>query len=98
MEQDLSGILSPAEKEDYDLRFSQTAVKMSEHLAAFEPTEPEFRSIFKSRKEFEDTVADLAGRLDAASQKQTAEEQFYAQTRKSLGEARYADFLRALGK
>jgi len=98
MEEDLSGIMSPAEKEDYDLRFSQTAAKMREHLAAFEPTESEFRSIFKSRKEFEDTIADLGGRPDSASQRQAAEERFYRQTRKSLGAARHADFLRALGK
>jgi hypothetical protein len=51
---ELAKILSPQEKEEYDLRMSQTAMVMRMQMNEFQPTEQEFRDIFKLRKQFED--------------------------------------------
>jgi hypothetical protein len=54
MEAALAKILTPQELEDYNLRLSNTANMMRFQLAAFEPTEQEFRDIFKVKKAFDD--------------------------------------------
>jgi hypothetical protein len=51
---ELAKILSPQEKEEYDLRMSQTAMVMRMQMNDFQPTEQEFRDLFKLRKKFED--------------------------------------------
>ena len=43
-------ILTPAELEEYDLRNSNTGRAMRRELAAFNPTEEEFRAIYKLRQ------------------------------------------------
>ena len=45
---DLEKILTPAELEAYDLRSSETANLLRRELAAFKPTESEFRSVFQA--------------------------------------------------
>lgn len=54
---ELSRLLTPQELEDYQLRFSQTAIGMRNELGPFQPTEQEFRQIFQLRKE-QDAVLD----------------------------------------
>jgi hypothetical protein len=57
----LSQVLTPAEKEDYELSMSSTADRLRQQLIGFNPTEDEFREIFRRQKaidsayEFEDT-------------------------------------------
>lgn len=46
-------ILSPEEKFEYDLRLSQTAMMMRMGMGDFEPTEQEFREMFRAQKQFE---------------------------------------------
>jgi len=53
-EAELAKIMSPEEKEQYDLRMSQTAMMMRMQMGDFQPTEQEFRDIFKARKQFDD--------------------------------------------
>src|SRR5687768_1203177 len=53
-EAEMTKILSPQEKEEYDLRMSQTSMIMRFQLGGFEPSEQEFKDIFKLRKKFDD--------------------------------------------
>lgn len=48
----LAHLLTPPELEEYELRNSTTATAMRMLLGAFEPTEAEFRAIFRLRNEF----------------------------------------------
>jgi hypothetical protein len=50
---ELAKVLTPQEKEEYDLRMSQTAMMMRMQMSEFQPNEQEFRDIFKLRKDFE---------------------------------------------
>jgi hypothetical protein len=57
----LAQVLSPAEKEQYELSTSPTADRLRQQLIGFNPTEQEFRNLFDKQKaiddayEFEDT-------------------------------------------
>jgi len=46
-QQVLSQILSPEERQEYDLRTSETAERLRSELVGFNPTEQEFRDIYK---------------------------------------------------
>jgi hypothetical protein len=50
----LAQVLSPTELEDYDLRSSNTARTLRTELVAFNPTEEEFRLIYKMRQPFDE--------------------------------------------
>jgi hypothetical protein len=50
----LAQVLSPAEMEEYDLRSSNTGRTLRTELSAFNPTEEEFRTIFKLRQPFDE--------------------------------------------
>ena len=47
-------MLSPEEKFEYDLRLSQPAILLRMNMGDFEPTEQEFRDLFKTAKKFTD--------------------------------------------
>jgi hypothetical protein len=47
-------LLSPEEKFEYDLRLSQPAILLRLNMGEFEPTEEEFREMYKTAKKFTD--------------------------------------------
>jgi hypothetical protein len=49
----LRGILSPSELEEYELRDSFTADQLRLKLSAFEPTENEFRAVFRLQRPYD---------------------------------------------
>ena len=51
-EAELAQLLTPKEKEDYELRMSQTAMMMRMQLGSFDPNEQEFRDVFKLKKQY----------------------------------------------
>jgi len=51
---DLEAVLTPEELENYELRSSSTASALRSQLALFNPTEEEFRAIFKLQQAFDD--------------------------------------------
>ena len=57
----LAGILSPADLVEYDLRNSNTGRTLRTELAAFNPTEEEFRAIFKLRQPFDEQFSLRSG-------------------------------------
>jgi len=60
-------LLTPQELEEYDLRASNTAAAMRYELTAFNPTEAEFRAVFRLRQPF-DAESALGGRTPTPEQ------------------------------
>ena len=85
---ELAALLTSEEMEEYELRHSDTANSMRSQLAGFEPTEDEFRKIFRLQRTFDDEVekADDSGPAAAA---------LTAEVQKVLGPQRYAEYQRA---
>jgi hypothetical protein len=90
--------LSPEQKLEYELRMSQTAMVMKMQMAGFEPTEQEFRDMFKLRKQFDDEFG-LAGMAatDKADvdRRQEAQRALDDKMRALLGDERYDEYKRA---
>jgi len=98
MEAELAKVLTPQELEDYQLRMSQTAMMMRMQLGSFDPSEQEFRDIFKAKKGFDDQFGVYGmGLMDKAEKEKynTAKKELDAQMKNTLGEARYAEYERA---
>jgi len=90
----LNQFLTPAEKEQFELTISQTAQNMRNQLSAFNPTEQEFRDIFKIRQKF-DEESQLAGRATDPGSTDRREAAYFdteRQIRQLLGDARYNEY------
>jgi hypothetical protein len=94
-EAELSKLLSPKEKEEYDLRMSHTAIFMRAQMGAFEPTEQEFRRIFNITKQFDDEFkvpgAGL-GKAEDRERRDAAGAEMNRNLRDVLGEERYREY------
>jgi hypothetical protein len=92
---ELAKILSPQEKEEYDLRMSQTSMMMRMQLTDFQPSEQEFRDIFKLRKKFDDEFtamgAPLANTADERARRDAAQKDLDNSIKGALGD-RYPDY------
>lgn len=96
---ELAQILTPYEMEEYKLRQSNTSQQMRYSLQAFEPSEQEFRSLFK----VEDAWTSVHGMYfqpdtdDPVEMKKWADMQKLRddQYKQALGEDRYKEFSRA---
>jgi hypothetical protein len=98
MEGELAKILNPEELEQYQLRMSQTAMMMRMQLASFQPTEQEFRDIFKVKKSFDDDYGPYGMmNQDKAEQEKykAAKKEMEAKLKTTLGEARFTEYERA---
>ncbi len=96
-EAEMASILSPQEKEDYDLRLSQTATMMRMQLGDFEASEQEFRNIFKLRKQFDEeySLLGMASQDPAERDKRrVAQTELDAQIKSTLGPARFVEYKR----
>lgn len=94
-EAELSKILSPQEKEEYDLRLSQTAALMRMQMGDFQPTEQEFRDIFKLQKQLDDEfgIQGMRSRKPEDVQKiGAAQKEVETQLRTVLGEDRFLEY------
>jgi len=98
-EAELAALLTPEELEEYQLRHSDTANTMRTQLAGFEPSEDEFRKIFRLQKEFESGFADAFDPRDDASMDTQSRAQAQAaleeELKKVLGADRFAQYERA---
>lgn len=59
----IAALLSPQELQEYKLRASNTANSLRDMLSAFEPTEEEFRALFKLREPIEEKYGSNTGML-----------------------------------
>lgn len=87
---ELAALLTPEELEDYQLRHSGVAGRMANELDGFNPSEQEFRALFRIRKQIEDEFGLTQNdRLGSAATAKWEEE-----LRNLLGDARFADYER----
>jgi hypothetical protein len=97
----LASVLTPEEMEEYELRHSDTANNMRSQLSGFQPSEEEFRKVFRLQRTFDESydqafdARDDAAMAGKAETQQTAQEALNAEIRKILGPARYAEYQRA---
>lgn len=100
-EAELAQLLGPAELEEYQLRNSSTANSLRAQMAGFNPSEEEFRKIFRIQKTFDDQFnnafdvtdekqAEIKARAQDAAQAALSQE-----VRKILGDKRYGEYERA---
>jgi hypothetical protein len=97
----LASVLTSEEMEEYELRHSDTANNMRSQLSGFQPSEEEFRKVFRLQRTFDenfdqsfDARDDAAMSVKAGAQ-QAAQETLNAEIRKILGPDRYAEYQRA---
>lgn len=95
----LNQVLSPTERAQYDLWFSETATSLRKELAAFEPSEKEFLKLYELRKTFDTTLSKLKSPHDGEpsqstplSSREQAQAAFDQEVQKVLGAARYEEF------
>ena len=100
-EAELAQVLTPEELEEYQLRNSSTANSMRAQMTGFQPTEDEFRKIFRLQKVFEnefsqafDVSDDAQSQIKARAQ-QDAQDALNDEIKKTLGDKRYAEYQRS---
>ena len=93
----LAAVLTPAELADYELRTSNTADTLRDDLAAFHPSEHEFRTIFALEQAFDLEFGTSWGQLSPEQRlaRDAAEEKLTASLRRALGDERFTDYERA---
>lgn len=99
---DMEAIMSPEERQAYDLRMSQTAQNLRWQMTRFDATEAEYMKIFPLQKAFDDQYNyndPYGGNVDRGpdfwKQRQEAEKQLKEQMKAVVGEDRYKEFLRS---
>lgn len=85
----ISPLLSPEERQQYDLWFSESAARVRESVFGMNATEEEFLKLYALQQDFD------AKNGGAATPNSEAWNQFHQKARESLGEARYGEWLRA---
>ncbi len=91
---DLAEILTPRELEDYQLRNSTVAAALRSQLALFNPTEGEFRAIFRLQDAFETEFPKRPGPTspEETKRRSEAQEKLNQQVLGLLGSERYSDY------
>ena len=92
---ELAKVLTPQEKEEYDLRMSQTAMMMRMQMSEFQPNEQEFRDIFKLRKEFENEFGMMgmqSNKPEDRAKRETAQKDLDQNIKNMLGEDRFREY------
>jgi hypothetical protein len=96
MHAEFAALLTPDQMEAYDLRASRTAQQLQYTLMAFDPTEAEYRAIYRIQSAFHDQNSEATM---AAPEQMQARQAAMAQLNKEIAEAlgpdRYAQYERA---
>ncbi len=98
---ELAKLLTPEELEEYELRHSSTAAGLRSQLTGFQPTEDEFRKVFRLQKTFAENFSEAFDPTDDAQMQikqraqQNAQEAVQDEIRNALGEKRFAEYERA---
>lgn len=92
---DLATVLSPEELADYQMRSSPLTRMLARQLGGFDASNTEFRAIFDAQQAFGQKVA-VGGSMSgvAPEERQAAQAQLVEQLKSSLGDTRYADYMR----
>lgn len=89
---ELAQLLGPKDKEEFDVRLSQTAMMMRMRMTDFEPDEQEFRKMFAAQKKFDDEFGpygNLGGTKEEQEKRSAAEKQLKEELKTTLGDERY---------
>lgn len=93
---ELAKVLSPQEKEEYDLRMSQSAMVMRMTMSDFQPTEQEFRDIFQARKKFDDEFGVMgsgtSNKPEERERREAAQKELDSTVKSILGEDRFREY------
>jgi hypothetical protein len=98
---ELAAILTPEELEEYELRRSDTADNLRSSLGAFQPSEEEFREIFRLQRAFDLQFAQGFDNRDPAAMEIQARGSYQAaqalnnELAKTLGAERFAQYQRS---
>jgi hypothetical protein len=94
---DLERLLTPAGLLDFELRSSPSASWVRGRLGQFEATEQEYRALYAVRKAFDEKYSPADGKVspELARGRLAAEQALEDKFREVLGDARYAEYLRA---
>ena len=91
--QEVAGLLSPAEREQYELTTSALAGRLREELIGFNPSEAEFRQIFQALKGHEEKFAFEDATDPAVAQRNEADlKAAQLEIARVLGSNRYRDY------
>jgi len=99
-EAELAQVLTTTELEEYQLRTSQTSANLRAQLHGFNPSEEEFRKLFRLQKTFDDGFNNGFNLTDAnqteaqAAAREQAQQALNDEMRKALGSERYAQYQR----
>jgi hypothetical protein len=93
-EADLAGVLSPDELLTFQLNTSSTASMLRNNLAAFNPTEDEFKAIYKVQQDFNAQYGspDVQLTPDQQQQRQAHQADLLASIQQVLSPDRFADY------
>jgi hypothetical protein len=91
---EIAAELSPEELFEYQLRTSNTAGQLRSKLSAFNPTEDEFRAIFKAQQDFDKQYGSVDEPLSPDQQKEREAHQpeLLAKIQDAVGPDRMADY------
>jgi hypothetical protein len=92
LREELGKVLTPAQMEEYLLRYSDNAAQLRRSLGGFDATPEEFRNMFRVADGYDLELAALAGATDATSarRRQELEAKRDEAMRSTLGNERYA--------
>jgi hypothetical protein len=100
-EGELARVLTPEELEEFHLRNSPTAANLRAQLHGFNPSQEEFRKLFRLQKTFDDrfnngfSVTDPAQMEVQAAAQEQAQQALNEEMRRTLGSQRYTEYERA---
>ncbi len=91
---DIMASLTPEEYEEYEFRTSNTGSQLRRNLDMMQPTEEEFRTIFRLQRPFDEKyLSSSAPRTPtSAAERQTAERELIAAVIEALGPERAAEY------
>jgi hypothetical protein len=99
---DIEAVMTPEERQAYELRMSSTAQNLRWQMTRFDATEEEYLKVFPLQKAFDEKYStnDPYGSYVERDQnfwkeRQAAEKQLKEQMKAVMGEQRYADYLRS---
>jgi hypothetical protein len=91
---DLAAVISPDELLEYQMHMSQDASNLRDNLAAFNPTEDEFKAIYKVQQDFNAQYGspDVQLTPDQQQQRQAHQADLLASIQQVLSPDRFADY------
>ncbi len=94
---ELAAVLTPEELEQYDLRSSRTAMQLQYNLSAFNPTEAEYRALYRLQAAFDDQFGQMyvSPTQEEMKARNQAQRELQDQIAATLGPDRFAQYQRA---